>query len=305
MLFREYLSDGKDTSRLWAPAAGVVLWIALLLFAGKTGWQHVGLVALVWACLSRRTEPNRFVREWWPLILFWIGYDGLRLLEPWLLPRVEVRAPFQWEKSLFSLPSGQIAPFYFADLSARCSNLLFMRLVRTYCSFVYLTQLWAIPVITLAIWMRRAGILFRKIVWCFTALHLVTLSVYLWYPAAPPWWVYENGFIQPSLQHSFPHATAGSRTLATLFHLSANRFAAIPSLHGAYPLLLSLVLGMHGVNRKLVGLSYFYAVSMWFSTVFLNQHYVVDLLLGAVAAGMALPFARLKPTDRADSGPRP
>ncbi len=281
--------DG-DLPKLWPAAVAVVLWIGLLIWAGKAGWQHLGLGALVWACLTRKARPRRFVRDWTPLILFWLSYDGMRLLEPWILPRVEVQAPFRWEKTLLSLPSGEILPFFFADISARASNLLSIHILRAYCDFVYLTQLWAIPVVTFLIWHRHFDVLFRRIVWSFTVLHLMTMVIYLCYPAAPPWWVYENGFIPPSLEHSFPQT--GSGTLAALFHLSANRFAAIPSLHGAYPLLLVFVLWAQGVDRRLVFLSCFYAVSMWFACVFLNQHYIVDLAIGAVLAGFAFLIGR-------------
>ncbi len=264
------------------------------MLAGKLGWQHTALAALVWACLTRKAAPHRFVREWWPLILFWLSYDGMRLLEPWLLPRAEVRAPYEWEKSLFSLPSGEILPFFFADLSSRYPGVMSVRLLHLFCKFVYLTQLWAVPVVTLVIWRKHADILFQKIVWSFTALHIMTMAIYLAFPTAPPWWVYENGFTSPTPAHSFPHATAAGGTLAALFHLSANRFAAIPSLHGAYPLLLSLVLGAHGANRRFVLLSYLYTAGMWFSCVFLNQHYIVDLFIGAALVGLALLAARLR-----------
>ncbi len=283
--------DG-DPPKLWPAAIAVVLWIGLLIWAGKAGWQHLSLGVLIWACLTREAGPRRFVRDWTPLILFWLSYDGMRLLEPWILPRVDVRGPFRWEKALFSLPSGEILPFFFTDLSSRASSLLSIHILRAYCDFVYLTQLWAIPAVAFFIWHRHSDVLFRRIVWSFTALHIMTMVIYLCYPAAPPWWVYENGFKQPSLEHSFPDASVDNRTLAVLFHLSANRFAAIPSLHGAYPLLLVSVLWTHGVDRKLVFLSSFYAVSMWFACVFLNQHYIVDLALGAFLAGVAFIITR-------------
>jgi hypothetical protein len=273
---------------LRAAAAAVALWIIVLILAGKVGWQHAGLPALIWACLTTRPEPRRFVREWCPMILFWISYDGMRLLEPWLLARVEIEAPFRWEKLLFSMPSGEILPFFFADLSVRGSHLMSIRLLGTCCSLVYLTQLWAIPVAMLVLWLRDADVLFRRIIRSFTALHVMTLAIYLSFPAAPPWWVYENGFRPPSMEHSYPQAIAGNGTLDALFHLSANRFAAIPSLHGAYPLLLSLLLVSHGAGWRFVILCCCYTVSMWFSCLFLNQHYAVDLLSGAILAGLAL-----------------
>lgn len=130
-------------------------------------------------------------------------------------------------------------------------------------------------------------------VWTFTAMHALTVAIWLLYPAAPPWWVYENGFRQPTLTHSFPAVAGHGQTLEVLFKLSANRFAAVPSLHGAYPILLTLVLAAEGAATKYLVLSGTYAAAMWFACVFLNQHYLVDLILGAALVPLAFPLGAL------------
>jgi membrane-associated phospholipid phosphatase len=120
------------------------------------------------------------------------------------------------------------------------------------------------------------------------------MIIYFAYPAAPPWWVYQNGLTQPTLQHSMPAAEAGSVPVE-LFHFSANRFAAIPSLHAAYPLLLTLVLAAHRARSRSVALASLYTLAMWFSCVFLNQHYIIDLIIGAMLLPLAIPAARRPP----------
>jgi inositol phosphorylceramide synthase catalytic subunit len=269
-------------------AAAVVLYLVGLLASGRLVPHHAALLALVWALASSRSGPRRFVRHWWPMILFWVAYDSMRLLEPWILPRVEVRAPYEWERAWFKAPTWGVWPFYFAHLSAAASSETALRAVRRCCDFVYLTQLWAVPVLMLSIWIRRKDELFRSMVACFAVLSLASLAIYMAYPAAPPWWVYENGFAQPAPEHAMPGEGSRAGALGALFQVSPNRFAAVPSLHGAYPLLLTLVLAAGGVRPRYVLLAGVYAFSMWFACVFLNQHYIVDLLLGALLVPLAL-----------------
>jgi membrane-associated phospholipid phosphatase len=70
---------------------------------------------------------------------------------------------------------------------------------------------------------------------------------------------------------------------------AAHWFAAVPSLHGAYPV-LALLLAWRGRNRWLLAALSFYCASMWIATVLLNQHYIIDLLAGALLAVIAWLF---------------
>lgn len=282
-------------------AFAVLLYAMLLAAAGRMAWHHVGLAALAWVLVSGRPGARRFVREWWPLLVFWVGYDALRLLEPWLLPRVQVRAPYDWEASLFKAPARGIWPFYFAGMLERAGSAAAPAVLRIFCSIVYLTQLWAVPVLMLTLWLRGRTEVFRRLLGPFAVVSLATLALYLLYPAAPPWWVYENGFAQPAIDRSFPGAASRTGIFGALFHMSPNRFAAIPSLHGAYPLLLTLILAAAGVRYRWIIAAGLYTLSMWSACVILNQHYIVDLLLGVALVPFALwagaRFPRAGPDD--------
>jgi inositol phosphorylceramide synthase catalytic subunit len=67
-------------------------------------------------------------------------------------------------------------------------------------------------------------------------------------------------------------------------------FGAVPSLHGAYPVLFFLLAWRHR-NRWLLTLIAMYGAMMWAATVVLNQHYIIDLLAGAAAAFTAYGLA--------------
>jgi hypothetical protein len=268
--------------------AGYGIW---MYFAGSLGWRHLGLLALMWCCVAPQDGPRRFMRDWWPMVLFWFSYDVMRIFSSSLYSRVAVEQPFRWESRFFLSPDGTIWPFYFARWAALHASKPGVRILDAFCNLVYLTQLFGIPATMLALWSRDKTLLFRRLVWSLTALHAMTLLIYVGYPAAPPWWVYQNGFLKPAPGNSMPAGLKEGTILSTLFHLSPNRFAAIPSLHGAYPLLLTLVLALHGAAARWVVLSGIYAASMWFACVYLNQHYIIDLLIGSALVFAALPFA--------------
>ena len=172
-----------------------------------------------------------------------------------------------------------------------------------FCSLIYLSHVFVIPLLFLALWLRHCLQLFQRLLWSFTALHVLRLAIYFAHPAAPPWWIYQNGFVQPTLAHSMPLGLEAGSTLSALFQYNANRFAAIPSLHGAYPLLLTLVLAWHGARSHWIILSGSYTAAMWFACVFLNHHHIIDLLIAAALVPVALILASPKMRRAGDDEP--
>ncbi len=284
------MADVHPQTLRWAAAATATYAVAMLL-GGKLGWQHLGLVLLIWACLTPNEGARRFIRDWWPMILFWLSYDVMRLFAGSLMERVAVSPPHWLESVLFKSPDGTIWPFYFTRWIAAHGAEPLTRLLLAYCGLIYLSQLFVVPILFVILWARNSK-LFQAFLWSFTALHVMTLVIYFAYPAAPPWWIYENGFTRPSVGRSMPFGFEQGSVLSGLFHLSPNRFAAIPSLHGAYPLMLTLVPAIRRTGLAYAGLAAIYTASMWFACVFLNQHYIIDLLIGAGLALLAIPLSR-------------
>jgi membrane-associated phospholipid phosphatase len=78
-----------------------------------------------------------------------------------------------------------------------------------------------------------------------------------------------------------------------LIKSASNWFAAVPSLHGAYPVLMVLLAALDK-NLRLAAALAAYMVLMFASTVVLNQHYIIDLFAGGVIAVLAGWLAQLK-----------
>ena len=129
----------------------------------------------------------------------------------------------------------------------------------------------------------------------FLLVNLLGFVVYYAYPAAPPWYVSEYGFI---FKAATPGNTAGLARFDALVHAgifsslyskSSNIFAAMPSLHSAYPVIVLY----YAVKNKLGYINILFATvvgGIWFTAVYSNHHYVLDVLAGIVCAivGIAL-----------------
>ncbi|MFD0794239.1 phosphatase PAP2 family protein [Mucilaginibacter litoreus] len=123
----------------------------------------------------------------------------------------------------------------------------------------------------------------------FVLVNLLGFVVYYTYPAAPPWYIQFHGFnFHPLTQGN----TAGLARFDKLFHITlfksiyakgSNVFAAMPSLHSSYPVIVLY----YGIKNRLGWVNVFFAVVMigiWFTAVYASHHYVLDVLAGIVCA---------------------
>ncbi|NDD93212.1 hypothetical protein EBZ37_14175 [bacterium] len=147
----------------------------------------------------------------------------------------------------------------------------------------------------------------KSMFWVFFWTNMLGYSTYYWYPAAPPWYVSQYGLVPANL--SVPASAAGclrfDELLGTHFFTgmygrSADVFGAIPSLHVAYPLIAVLYALELGSLRVF---SVFFYLIMCFSAVYLNHHYILDLLWGSIYA--VIVYLLLKRPSRISIGPRP
>ena len=259
---------------------GAYVFVASRLFGVAFRYLCLGAI-LIGLAASGRAGARRFLRDWFPLLLFWIGYDAMRDFADQIMPRVAVILPYALEMRLFGWMTGGHVPAIFALTTLASSP--WRPLVHSVAEAFYWSHFVVIPTYMLCLWWHPpTPPRFRKFVYGITLLHILTLATYFLYPAAPPWYVFYFGFQQPS-----PELLTNPAFLPTpvffksLWAANPNRFAAIPSLHGAYPVFLFLMLGARNRHRRLV-LSY--GLGIWLATVVLGHHYIIDLILGALYA---------------------
>ena len=72
-----------------------------------------------------------------------------------------------------------------------------------------------------------------------------------------------------------------------MYAKNANVFAAIPSMHAAFPVLTFYF----GLKKKLKWASVLFfivLIGIWFSAVYSRHHYIIDLILGFLCALAAI-----------------
>jgi inositol phosphorylceramide synthase catalytic subunit len=260
---------------------------------------HWFMLLAIPAALFAAERGRRFFIDWLPLFAFWLGYDRLRLLQPYLLTRVTVDLPFKIEHWLFGwLFAGQVPPHALRAWLASQAGEFSGPAISLLAQYVYLSHIIIFPGLLLvwwfqSQWLKSSGDNFRRYVKAFTVLHGVAILCYLLLPVAPPWWVSLYGSTQPTaelLARTQMTAAMDGAIVQRMIQTAPMWFGAVPSLHGAYPVLFFL-LAWRSRKPWLLALIALYGLMMWFATVVLNQHYVIDLLAGGLAALAAYKLA--------------
>ena len=127
----------------------------------------------------------------------------------------------------------------------------------------------------------------------FLFVNILGFIIYYVYPAAPPWYVQQYGFDfiagtpgNTAGLHRFD-AYFGVSVFKSLYEKSSNVFAAMPSLHSAYPLIVLYF----GWRFRFTWINLFFATIMlgiWFSAVYTSHHYVLDVLAGITCAAIGI-----------------
>jgi inositol phosphorylceramide synthase catalytic subunit len=189
------------------------------------------------------------------------------------------------EARFFSVATAQ-GPRPLSELIASHSNVV----LDVLCGATYL--LFLVEIVGVCIYLsfrRRAQALELSL--GFLVLNLLGWLVWVYYPAAPPWYVDLHGLHSAAVDTvSSPaglqrfDALLGVPLAATFYAKSANIFGAMPSLHVAYATLVACVAAPLGRWLRLGTVAF--ALSMAYSAVYSRHHYLVD-----VVAGVLLTFA--------------
>jgi hypothetical protein len=122
----------------------------------------------------------------------------------------------------------------------------------------------------------------------FVTLCLAGMLTYVLLPAAPPWWASEHGSLPPvSRSLSRGWDVIGLQTVGGVIkrgQAGVNEVAALPSLHAGFACLFVMVLWASASRAR--PLLAAYPLLMGFALVIGGEHYVIDLILGAIYAGV-------------------
>lgn len=267
-----------------------VLSLAYLLFLWLVGYlkmeQWIAIAAI--NVLFQMGKPTRKVVMGFAIFLiFGLLYDLLRVFPNYLYRTVDIAPIYNLEKQIFGIDfyGRRLIPAEFFAMHT-CSLFDFLS------GFFYLNWI-PVPLLFATYLYATNRRNFLRFSMVFLLINLIGFAIYYIHPAAPPWYVAQNGFI---LNLQTPGSAAGLArfdalvqvpVFTSIYTKNSNVFAAIPSLHSAYP----VVVLFYGLRFKLGSLNLFLAlvmVGIWFAAVYSGHHYIIDVILGIVCAATGI-----------------
>lgn len=238
----------------------VVLLVFCLFYRVFPGPEWLILVFLIYAVYNKRSW--RFVKDWAPFAALFLSYEAMYGVIGSISGIVRVLEPIKAEVEIF----GSI-PTLFLQQFCRTPALDYLG------AFFYSLHFIAPTVFGLILWKFSS-----KNYWKYTlALAMATYSAlltFLVFPVAPPWFGVKATRILFQVDSSI-----GVPVYRTIFdYIQPNPFAAFPSLHSTYPWLISLF-ALKIKKAKALPILIF-PIGVWFSAVYLGEHYIVDIIGG-------------------------
>jgi inositol phosphorylceramide synthase catalytic subunit len=290
----------------WRPLAWIgCYWIALAILGGlNLDTMGLGTAILLLSYTGRK--PRAFLDAILPMLVTVMIYDSMRYYADWIRhPYIRVREPYDFDKVFFGIttPSGVLTPNEWWQLHTHWSldlltGFFYLAFVAIFMGMGVYYRFWQGP---------EGARSSARMMWAFFWTNMLGYSTYYWYPAAPPWYVTLKG-LGPADLTTLPNPAGclrfdellGTHFFTGMYGKSADVFGAIPSLHVAYPLLAML----HAFELKSLRIfgTFFYLV-MCFSAVYLNHHYILDVLWGSAYAGLMYGLVRLHNNYRSKTQP--
>jgi len=249
--------------------------------------DQLSLVILFNVCYYLSRITRKFILGFSIFIVFWIIFDFMKAFPNYLYQQVHIEDLYATEKSWFGIQqNGAISTpneYWLANHTTWLDILT---------GFFYLSWV-PVPLGFAAFLFFKNRKWFLQFSLTFLLVNLLGFIIYYVYSAAPPWYIQEYGV---AFQPGTPGNTAGLARFdawfdvtifKSLYEKSSNVFAAMPSLHSAYPLIVLY----YGWKFRLNWVNLFFAVIMlgiWFSAVYTSHHYVLDVLAGIVCATIGI-----------------
>jgi hypothetical protein len=280
------LGRRNDRLLIGLVAGYIALLSALMIARGVSLTPDVLLVGLGLAAVILG-RGRLFLRDWIPFIGLFFAYELMRGYADNFGAEIHVEDVLALERWLFL---GSVPTQVLQAALHPASGVDPWALVGTVFYFLH----FPLPLgVAFLLWLRRRRA-FYDYVAALIVLSMAGFATYLVLPVAPPWWAAERGLL-PGVTYL---KDQGFQDLArmfgfegrylfsyTVYQINPNQVAAFPSLHAAYPFLAFLF-----ARRSFGRLGWAmlaYSACVWFSIVYIADHYVIDILGGLAYAGAA------------------
>lgn len=218
------------------------------------------------------------------ILLYWWIYDSLRVYPNYWVNDIHIEDLYDMEKAWFGIQTaeGIITPNeYFLTFDNQFLDVI--------SGLAYLSWIPLPMVLALYLFVYDRDLMLQFAVTFFLA-NMIAIVIYYSYPAAPPWYVVEHGF---EAKFDTMGNAAGLLKFDEFFNVdvfrnmynkNGNVFAAMPSMHSAFPVLL-FYFGLKAKVKWWASAFFFSTViGIWFAAVYTTHHYIIDVICGALCA---------------------
>ncbi len=261
--------------------ATVIALVIALLLGKRTFWTPDTLFAVLLAVAVVFGRTRAFLTRFLPLVSWLLLYEVFRGVANEVNHTVHYTEMINFDRWAFGgiLPTVTLQAAWWQGTPSWYDY---------YFYFLYTIHFLMPFLLALAIWKYRPHLYWQFVV-ALVGLSFAAFTTYVLFPAAPPWMAHQDGYIAEQMTRisSDIWAAMGIKDFSEVYaNLPTNPVAAVPSLHSAYPLLFSLfVVRIWGLRRS--WWVFVYPISMWVGVVYLGEHYVFDVVLGALYAILA------------------
>lgn len=257
-----------------------VLW--LYFFIGIRD-DHVSLLVVLTLFFAGHKTGQKIIIGFSFFLFYWIIFDSIRIIPNYLFNPVHIVEPYEIDKALFGVNlNGERLTLneYFAVYNHKAIDII--------TSLFYLFWVPAPMIFAFYCFFKHKKILLQFWLAFFT-VNLFGFAGYYLYPAAPPWYYDEFGaqFIADTPSNAARllkfDGYFGVDLFRNMYSKGSSVFAAIPSMHSAFPVLLFYFgnkLGKHWLSFLFL----IVILGIWFAAIYLNHHYVIDVILGFLCA---------------------
>ena len=282
-----------------AYAGLLVLWSEMLGIPNDTVgvflWLWLGTVA--WNIEAQPRYHLNFLKDWWIPVVGLVVYFFTRGLTDELGLPVHFTMPIRFDEwiGFGHTPTERLQNALCGDPCIRASEPRWYDVLFT---TVYATHFVTGLTIAAVLWVRNRA---EWIKWMrrYVIINFGALVVYIAYPMAPPWMASEQGYLHADVTRITGRGwhDIGLGRMDVVLQGVGNPVAAMPSLHAGITFLIAIY-GIQRLRSPWRWLLALYPVLMSTALVYYAEHYVIDVLAGAVLAIVVLVGCQLWENSR-------
>jgi hypothetical protein len=245
--------------------------------------DQVVLILIFNVCYYASAFSRKFILGFSIFIVYWIIFDYMKAVPNYRFHEVSTAELYNFEKLLFGIYDNgrvltpneyfKIHHFVLVDVVSGFFYLMWIPVPLAFAAFLFFKN-------------RKQFLYFSL---TFVLVNLIGFVIYYLYPAAPPWYIQQHGY---EFIANTPGNTGGlarfdayfdAPIFASIYSKSSNVFAAMPSLHSSYP----VIVVYYGIKNRLGWFNAFFAVVMlgiWFTAIYTSHHYLLDVIAGISCA---------------------